>query len=223
MSTHTTNPSQTDRRVEWAVWCVMGLTVAAIAWAYATRVRGGGSKQLAEKLPVISQVQDFRLTNQLNQAVGLSTLAGKVWVANVIFTRCPGPCVGMTRTMTKIREEASLGDQVRWISLSADPEFDTPSVFAAYARKWGAESSDRWFLTGAKDVIRRLAIDDLKLVVVEKDAYQRTSEEDLFLHSTRFILVDRRGWVRGVYEGTEKAARDLLLHDLRLLVSSPDL
>lgn len=223
MSRATPDHSRTDRRVEIAVWCVLGLTIAAIALAYAKRVQGGGSSQVAEKLPVISQVQDFRLTNQLNQAVSLSTLAGKVWVANVIFTRCPGPCVGMTRTMTKIREEAALGDEVRWVSLSADPEFDTPSVFLAYARKWGADSSDRWFLTGAKDVIRRLAIEDLKLVVVEKDAYQRTSEEDLFLHSTRFILVDRRGWVRGVYEGTEKAARDLLLRDLRLLVSSPDL
>jgi len=157
---------------------------------------------LGTPLPVIGQVADFTLTNQDGHAVSLADLRGKVWVADIIFTRCAGPCLKMSRQMKELQQALNLGSQVRLISLTTDPDFDTPQVLKAYGQRFD-EDPARWtFLTGTKPQIASLAIKSLKLTAIEKKPEERESPVDLFVHSTIFVLVDKHADLRGVFETT---------------------
>jgi protein SCO1/2 len=151
-------------------------------------------------LPVYFEVKDFALTNQNNQPVTLADLRGKVWVADIIFTRCTGPCPKITRAMKQLQDALSADPQARLVTLTSDPEYDSPPVLKAWADHFGAKSNRWLFLTGTRGAIREMATDGLKLVAVPKDAKDRADENDLFIHSTIFVLIDRQGRCRGSYE-----------------------
>jgi len=86
------------------------------------------------------------------------------------------------------------------ISLTTDPDFDSPSILKKYSERFNTDPKRWWFLTGTKAQIAALAIDSLKLTAIEKKPEERQSAADLFVHSTIFVIVDKRGQVRGVYE-----------------------
>jgi cytochrome oxidase Cu insertion factor (SCO1/SenC/PrrC family) len=86
--------------------------------------------------------------------------------------------------------------------LTTDPDFDTPGVLKAYAQRFGAQPGRWTFLTGTKVQIAKLAIDSLKLTAIPKKPEERASPEDLFVHSTIFVIADKRGQLRGVFETT---------------------
>jgi protein SCO1/2 len=151
-------------------------------------------------LPVLGSVSDFSLTNQLGQPVTLESLRGKVWLADIIFTRCPGPCARMTRQMAEVQAALPARSGAQLVSLTTDPEFDPPEVLQKYATRFSADSKRWQFLTGTKLAIAGLAIDSLKLTTVEKPPETRTSADDLFVHSTIFVLVDKQAQLRGIYE-----------------------
>jgi protein SCO1/2 len=211
------------RKTEWLVWGGLVLIIAAIGGVFAwTKLAGGKS------LPVIGQISDFNLTNQNNEAVSLASLRGKVWVADVIFTRCAGPCPTMTRHLAELQAALPAGESVRLVTLTSDPEYDTPTVLNRYAARFGADSN-RWdFLTGPKPEIRRLAINDFKFVVVEKKPEEQTAVADLFIHSTWFVLVDQRGRVRGwtdaegrlhaYFDSEDPSARTEILSSIKQLL-----
>ena len=115
-------------------------------------------------LPVIGPIGDFTLTNQNGGAVSLADLRGKVWVADIIFTRCPGPCLRMTRQMKELQDALPPGSQTKLVTLTTDADFDTPPVLKLYAERFGADTNRWMFLTGAKQEIAKLAIDSLKLL-----------------------------------------------------------
>ena len=189
--------TQPSRKVEGLVWFGLGLIVATILVIFllAKLNRGGEEKPL----PVYGTVADFQLTNQNGQAVSLATLRGHVWVADIIFTRCPGPCTRMTKQLSEL-EQALPGTNTRFVSLTTDPEYDSPEVLQKYAERLGVNTRRWQFLTGSKEQISKLAIDSLKLTVVEKKPEERESPQDLFIHSTIFVLVDKQGQLRGVFE-----------------------
>lgn len=194
-----------SRLIEWIVWGGLALIVAGIAVAF---VRSEAKPKFNFDLPVIGQVKDFALTNQLNQPVSLSHLAGKIWVGNVIFTRCPGPCAKLTREMAQLQKLLPKDPTVQLVTLTADPDFDTPKVLQAYGKNFGADETNWMLLTGPKPVLYRLAINDLLLAVSEKPVNEREFDNDLFVHSTKFVLVDKHGRIRGVFEGTDPVAKD---------------
>lgn len=158
----------------------------------------------ATALPVLGMVQDFTLTNQLSQPVTLADLRGKVWLADIIFTRCPGPCPRMTRQMAEVQKTLSENAPVRLISLTTDPGYDSPEVLNKYAGRFQADPQRWQFLTGTKSEIAALAINSLKLTAIEKSATERTSDDDLFIHSTIFVLVDKQGQLRGIFETSDE-------------------
>jgi protein SCO1 len=181
-----------SRQTEWLVWGGLVLIIAAIGGAFVWT-----KFATARPLPVIGQITNFTLTNQNNEPVTLSSLRGKVWVADVIFTRCAGPCPVMTHHLAELQAALPTNEPIRLVTLTSDPEYDTPAVLKRYAARFGADSN-RWdFLTGPKPEIRRLAINDFKFVVVEKKHEEQSAPEDLFIHSTWFVLVDQSGRVRG--------------------------
>ncbi len=176
------------------------------------------NQSTGQPLPVLSRVTGFALTNQLGRAVRATDLAGHVWVADIIFTRCPGSCIQMTRQLGELQTELGADSPVRLVSLTADPGFDTVDVLRRYAGRAGAQPGRWQFLTGPKADLYDLAMKQLLLAVAETDPAQRTNEADLFIHSTKFVVVDGEGGVRAVFDGTDPGARPRLQETLRRLV-----
>jgi protein SCO1/2 len=121
-------------------------------------------------------------------------------VADIIFTRCPGPCLKMSRQMKELQTRFPANSQAKMITLTTDPDFDTPPVLKSYAARFDADPN-RWiFLTGTKPQIASLAIGSLKLTAIEKKTEERESPDDLFVHSTIFVVIDKKGQLRGIFE-----------------------
>ena len=187
------------RRFDFLIWIGVVITLLILLLAYLLaqlRLR----ETIGKPLPILGQVQDFRLTNQAGQIVTLADLRGRVWVADIIFTRCAGPCPRMTRQMREIQQALPATSTAKLVTLTTDADFDTPPVLKAYAEKFGADPKRWMFLTGDKRQVANLAIDSLKLTAVEKKPEERLAPEDLFVHSTIFVVVDKLGRLRGVFE-----------------------
>ena len=157
----------------------------------------------AEALPVISQLPDFQLTNQLGAPVSLASYRGQIWLADIIFTRCPGPCPVMTQTMAGLAKSLPGKPPIRLVTLTTDPKHDTPVRLREYAKLLGADTN-RWdFLTGDTAVISRLATEGMKLAAVGKKPGDRENASDLFIHSTSFVLIDAHGQMRAAFNSTD--------------------
>jgi cytochrome oxidase Cu insertion factor (SCO1/SenC/PrrC family) len=152
--------------------------------------------------------EPFTLTERSGRPVSLSDLKGRPWVASFIFTRCPGPCPILTANMAKLEKEFA-GKNARFVSISVDPEHDTPAVLADYAKKFGAPAG-WYFLTGEKQTVYRMVADNFKLAVQEQPVNPQTGLPD-FIHSLNFVLIDAQGRIRGYFNGTDDEA----LHRLR--------
>jgi protein SCO1/2 len=191
----------TIRQNHRLVWVGIGLTLALVLLAFGLNgLRGHAPSE--KPLPVYGQVADFNLTNQLGRRVSLADLRGHVWVTDVIFTRCPGPCLTMTRQMKELQLALAPSSTARLVTLTTDPTFDTPPVLNAYASRFAANTNRWMFLTGTKEQIRDLAVGSLKLTALDKKPEEQQSPTDLFVHSTIFVVVDKQGQVRGVFQTT---------------------
>lgn len=168
-------------------------------------------------LPIYSQVADFNLTNQIGEAVSLASLQGKIWVGDVIFSRCAGPCPQMTKNMQALQSALEGDDSVKLVSLTTDPEFDTPEILEKYGARYDVKPSKWWFLTGDKEEIVRLAVDGLKLTAVERTPEERESPSDLFIHSTLFVVVDQQGRLRAAIPGLESGWKAKTLEIIRAI------
>jgi protein SCO1/2 len=156
-------------------------------------------------------VPDFSLTDQSGKTVTRADLAGKVWVADFIFTNCGGTCPMMTGRMRKLQD--ALPQEVRLVSFTVDPSRDTPQVLSNYAKQHGA--GDRWlFLTGEKSALYDLSIQGFKLALDDANG----TEAEPITHSTRIVLVDRQGQIRGYYSGLEEEALQRLSEDVKKLL-----
>jgi protein SCO1/2 len=172
-------------------------------------------------LPVISQLSDFTLTNQLAEPVGLAKFANKVWFADIIFTRCPGPCPVMTKRMAELQSHFASERDVAFATLTTDPGHDTPAVMQRFAGRFGA-NAERWqFLTGDKPEIVRLAVDGMKLIAREKPPGEQATPEDLFIHATIFVVIDRQGRLRGVLESMEDGWKEKAISIANSLLIEP--
>ena len=182
---------------------MIGLLLAAGTLLLAVLVTQLKSRiAVQQSLPVIGPIADFTLANQTGRAVSLADLHGRVWVADIIFTRCPGPCLKMTKQMKELQEALPPASQAKLVTLTTDPDFDTPTVLRAYAERFRADTNRWMFLTGTKQDIAKLAIDSLKLTAIEKKPEERETPQDLFVHSTIFVIADKQGQLRGIFETT---------------------
>ena len=162
----------------------------------------------SSKLPNYAAVPHFSMTDSLGRPFDSTSLKSRVWVADFIFTSCPGPCPLMTSRMHSLQKQLVGYPDVRLVSISVDPQNDTPSVLKAFANRFGGPASDWYFLTGSPQTVHLLAHDVFKI----GDIIQQMD------HSTRFMLVDKNGNVRGYYSSDEADnALPTLLHDLDLL------
>lgn len=180
---------------------------------------GGSGAPSTAPLPVLRTISSMDLVDQEGEPVNLQTFRGQPWFANIIFTRCPGPCARMTQKMRQLQEalpaEAS---EVQLVSLTTDPDFDTPEVLSQYARKFQADTQTWKFLTGTKEEIVRVSTQEWLLVMLEKGEAERESPNDIFLHSTLTVLMDGLGRIRGTYEILEEGQLEEALADLQRLL-----
>jgi protein SCO1/2 len=168
----------------------------------------GQVNQLANRtVQSYGTVPPFQLVNQNGQPFSSNQLAGKVWIADFIFTSCPGPCPMISSRMSELQKPLEKTD-VHLISFSVDPEKDTPEVLRGYAEKLHAQPA-RWdFLTGPKATIYDLTKNGFSLAVSDG-----SEEAGVPVHSTRMVLVDRHGKIRGYYDALEPDAVTKLLAD----------
>lgn len=192
---------------------VASLLLMAGSWA---ALRG---THLAEGLPDLGEVPQFKLTSSAHAEVGSDDLRGSLWVADFIFTSCPGTCPIMSAQMARLQKTLSDRglDGVRSVSISVDPATDTPDVLSEYAKRFGADPRRWLFLTGERDELYALVKDGFKLAVAERSPQENTDGEGIITHSDRFVLVDETGRLRGYYHGTDPADVDRLLADIEIL------
>ena len=157
-------------------------------------------------------VPDFSLTERSGKAFGLADLSGKVWVADFFYTSCPGPCPALQSRFTEVQKALGPLPDVRFLSISVDPEKDTPDVLDVYAKRF--QAGPQWFFcTGERDVIFKLAHDGFKLPIAGG-----TPEAGPVTHTTRLVLVDRTGVVRGFYEGSTEEGVKSIVGDIHRLL-----
>jgi protein SCO1/2 len=161
----------------------------------------------APKLEVLGDVPRFQLTSQDGRPFDSQTLAGKIWVADFIYTTCPGPCPRMTSQMREVQDAVAAIPDVRIVSFTIDPANDTPQVLAAYAQVHGAKPEVWSFLTGPVPTLQTL----------DRDAFKLGNIDGTLEHSTRFALVDRQGQIRAYYDTSEAAAIQKLIADVKAL------
>lgn len=158
----------------------------------------------------------FQLTDQKGNVFTSESLAGHVWVADFIFTRCAGPCPLMTQNMKNVHDEFSDAEGLRFVSITVDPEHDTPDVLRKYARRFKADSERWFFLTGDRETIFDLSVKGFKLAAAPAEDASDPSHP--IVHSQRYVLVDGEGNIRRYYNGLETADQDALRRDLRRLL-----
>jgi protein SCO1 len=202
----TTEPVVPSRgSIAWKVTLILIpiVTLAVLLWLRQLEVNALRQRSVSS----YGTVPSFQLVNQNGQPFGSAQLTGKIWIADFIYTTCPGPCPMISGRMSELQKPLDKTD-VHLVSFSVDPEKDTPDVLRGYAEKLHAEPR-RWdFLTGRKSAIYNLSHDDFKLAVSDGG-----DEAGIPVHSTRMVLVDRYGEIRGYYEATDADAVTKLLAD----------
>jgi cytochrome oxidase Cu insertion factor (SCO1/SenC/PrrC family) len=205
MSTAAISGAFSPRAFAWKA-ILLGIPLV-IATAFFLVWRGQINQLANRPIPGYGQVPKFQLTNQQDQTFGSAELANKIWIADFIFTTCPGPCPMISSRMSELQKPLEKTD-VHLVSFSVDPEKDTPEVLRGYAEKLHARPN-RWdFLTGSRASIYDLSKNGFKLGVSDG-----SDESGTPVHSTRLILVDRHGQIRGYYDGTEPDAVTKVLAD----------
>ena len=222
--------SQPSKSAQWLVWGSLGLTITAIVVAFiieqgrqadrpARLLPGNGPP--AGLLPTLFPVGDFRLTNQNNLPVTRADLRGQLWLVDIIFTRCAGPCPEMTRRMAELQTAVPTNRPVKFVTLTTDPEHDTPVVLQSYGRRFGAAPARWYFLTGTKQQIADLATRGLRFTALEKEPDKQENPNDLFIHSTLFVLVDQQGQARAVFESDDADLQRKVLAAIEHLLQKP--
>ncbi len=161
--------------------------------------------------PVYVELPEFTLTDQDGRPFSKQNMAGRVWIADFMFTRCPTVCSTLTERMSKLQVRLrNTGGDVRLLSITVDPEHDTPEVLKSYAMteryRW---QPWKWtWVTGTLKDIERVVVHGFKMAL-DRPA---DAEDDLFsiTHGTKLVLVDRWGRLRGFYDANDEDEKRLM-------------
>jgi protein SCO1/2 len=157
-------------------------------------------------------IADFELVNQDGERISKKTVDGKIYVANFFFATCQSICPEMSTNLVEVQKAFMNDDSLLILSHSVNPLHDTVAVLKNYAGLYGAKSGKWHLLTGNKKVIYDLAKTSYLVNALEDDG---TPEG--FLHSELLLLIDGKGRIRGMYDGTDKAAVQQLISAIQLL------
>lgn len=236
----------TSRRL--LTWGLLALTVTVVggvvAWAVGTRgsfwplltwwPRSPSAGSTLETLGAYGPVPDFALTERSGRPVTRADLLDTVWLANFIYTQCRETCPLQSAEVARLQGEFAAERDLRLVSITVDPRHDTPAVLARYAEQYGADPARWWFLTGTQHAIYRLAAEGFRLGVLDPDdpaprsgwlpwltptpAFATHGSKGLVMHSSRFVLIDRRAQIRAYHLPDDAASLDRLRRNLRTLL-----
>lgn len=201
--------------------------IAGLAWLY---TESGSPKKIFKKLPILGNhkldttlidgkikidtifhtIPSFSLINQNGETINQSVVDGKVYVVDYFFTTCQSICPIMSKQLDRVYKEQK---DIMILSHTVDPETDTPAALKEYAGKFNADPK-RWiFLTGDKPKLYELARTGYLL-----DAQEGNGGEEDFIHTQNFALIDKKGRIRGYYDGTDSSSVDQLITDIGFLL-----
>lgn len=160
-----------------------------------------------EALPRFGEVPVFTLQDHASHPFSAQSLKGKVWVVDFIFTSCPDVCPLLTEQLAGVRKQLPQDAALGFASFSVDPEHDTPEKLRAFAAQHGALQPNWFFVTGPIDEIKRVVTQGFKQAIDPRPA--QGGKPANVLHGTHFVLVDRRGTIRGFYRSDPEGIAEL--------------
>ncbi len=214
-----------DRISQRVIWGALGLVLTyVVGYGVFSLVSDSSQSFPPGQLPILGEVPAFSLIERTQQPFGHTDLTGSVWVANFIFTHCPGRCPLLSQRMARLQTTLRT-EPVRFISFSVDPERDTPEVLQVYARRYHADDQRWLFLTGERATMYTLIREGFRLGVeaLAPDDPRLTTHEPI-VHSNRFVLIDPQRRIRGYYRGDDTESMVRLLQDIEtLMATEPDI
>lgn len=169
-----------------------------------------------EELARYGPAPDFSLVERSGRPVSAGDLRGRVWIADFIYTTCQDTCPLQSRSMAALQADLKGHGDLRSVSITVDPLTDSTALLAAYAERYRADP-DRWlFLTGEVEQIRRIIQDGFRLSAAPVDG---ATPDPVVFHSSRFVLVDRDGEIRGYYDSNDPQALRRLRDNARGLLA----
>ena len=195
-----------------------GIIVGTFLWLNmpAKHRSGGWQARSLEGLEHYGDVPAFSFMERSGNKLALAQLRGNLWVADFIYTTCTDTCPLQSAEMAKLQARWQSRGDFKLVSFSVDPARDTPGVLAGYADRFHADA-DRWyFLTGDKTQMTRLVQEGFRLSV--SAAAEEGPDSDVILHSSRFVLVDKKAQIRGYYDSRDSDALKRLNDDIATLI-----
>ncbi len=195
------------RFLKWAAVATLVFVALSTSWIVYRQ------KQQSNSLPVYGSVEDFQLVDQNGSVFSSRTLAGHVCIVNFIFTSCRNVCPLLTQQMARLQEKTkNLPGGLKLVSISVDPDHDSPKVLSEYAKHYGADFS-RWvFLTGPLDAIRKVVVHNF-MSAIDANAVENGENQDLvdITHGENFAIVDKAGNIRAFrHAKTEEDLTEIL-------------
>jgi len=200
----------------WALF-FWGLLLLVLAGLYGMRMYErrtearveATSVEIAPPQPALMHpVAPFTLTERSGQPFDSQQLEGHVWIASFFFANCPGACLRLNGAISELQKELA-GEDVTFVSITVDPQHDTPEELAKFAPRYTVDPERWFFLTGDMADIEKLA----------QESFQVTVKQ--VTHSDRLILVDRQGKIRGTFRATDPTQVILLKQELKKLLEEP--
>ncbi|WP_162946529.1 SCO family protein [Chitinophaga barathri] len=167
---------------------------------------------------VFHKVQDFTLTNQLGEQVNLKNAENRILIVNFFFTSCPVICPNLIKNLKRVQDTYNKNDTlIQIISLTVDPARDTVQTLKKYADKHNIDPKNWWLLTGDKKEIYDLARHEFFV-----NALEGTGGPDDFIHTEKFVVIDKDRYIRGYYNGLDSNDVRRMVNDIAVLHIAKD-
>ena len=189
----------------------IGLSLLLVALAVSGCSKTEAANDGPQGLPKLFAAPAFTLTDENNQPFGTEQLKGKVWIATLFYTTCPGPCPMMSARLRRIQEAVQNPDVLQ-VSVSVDPEHDSPAAMKNYAERLNADTRRWYFLTGGLAETQKVA-DGLRL------GYSPVAPGQPLMHATIFLLFDRDLQCRGIYHTEDESEMRKIAEDAKTLAA----
>lgn len=203
--------------LSWVV-LVLALFVAlgGYLWTRPSKPAGVVTHKAETALEDMGEVPGFEFPAHTGDTLSLNDLKGNVWVLYSFFASCPSICPVMNKNMTKVQEAFKDTPDFKIVGITVNPEEDTVELLSKYSENFNAISGKWYYLTGEKKPIYTLLREGFKLGTEEVPPSERGGPND-FIHSEKFVLVDRAGHIRGYYNGTDIHEVAKLIEDAKKL------
>ena len=187
---------------------------------YFPEINDSGEVSVVNGDTVFIKAPEFSLSNQNGESFNFKIDEPEIKVVSFFFSRCGTVCPITNKNLLRVAQNFKNQKRLGLVSITVDPKFDTPLILKSYSEKLGAKGLNWDFLTGDKKKIYDLAIKGFKLPVSDATEYDKniTDIDQTFIHSDKLLLVDKFGYIRGIYEGTNPDDIDRLMVEIKVLL-----